>query len=407
MFERPLGIIGLAVTRIRSRLTGADAGRLRLCVVGVALAVGLMMVLSGIALGLASQSTVQSEDVDLWITPEGSDTGSMVLPEDGASLGDVHTVSADLQSDDRVDYTSPVLIEPVRIVDPTTENQAFVIAIGVIPAADRTISGIPIDELDPSYGYYNEGSYDGEWSGTTVATEAAMTVLGSDEPDELIARSGTGDHSLTIVDRSETTIASGIGDVPSIVVPLAELQTITGVEEADQADQILVSTTDASVRPDLEGLYPGTEVVSRAGITGSEVSTSSLPLAMAVSSFLVALVVGVLFVATMMGLELTSSRRYIAMLDAVGFSTGSRSLLVFAETLTISILGGVLGISLGLAGVVGINQAMRETVGVAVARFDPILLGYGIGVALLIGVLAGPYPVWLSRRLETVEVMSE
>jgi putative ABC transport system permease protein len=189
-------------------------------------------------------------------------------------------------------------------------------------------------------------------------------------------------------------------------MPLAELQTITGVESGDQADQILVSTNDPSVRSDIERLYPGTDVVSRTGLAGRELSTSSLPLAMAVSSFLVALTVGVLFVATMMGLELTSNRRYIAMLGAVGFSTRSRSLVVFAETLSISVLGGVIGIGVGAGGIVALNRATRETVGVAVARFEPLLLGYGLGVAVLIGVLAAPYPVWLSRRLDTLEVLA-
>lgn len=406
MIGRLIGLWELAAARLRGRLTGVDAGRLRLCIVGVALAVALMMVLSGVAIGLASQSTVQSADVDYWVTPEGSNTGSMVLPEDGASLGDVHRVTAELNADDRIEYASPVLIEPVQVVDPATDEQAFVIAIGVIPATDRRISGIPIDDLDQSYGYYNDGGYDGEWSGTTVVTDATLTVLETDGSEELIARSGTGEYRLTVVERSEASIGPGVGDVPAVVMPLAELQTITGVETADQADQILVSTNDPSVRSDIERLYPGTDVVSRTGLAGRELSTSSLPLAMAVSSFLVALAVGVLFVATMMGLELTSNRQYIAMLGAVGFSTRSRSLVVFAETLSISVLGGVIGIGVGAGGIVALNRATRETVGVAVARFEPLLLGYGLGVAVLIGVLAAPYPVWLSRRLDTLEVLA-
>jgi hypothetical protein len=34
------------------------------------------------------------------------------------------------------------------------------------------------------------------------------------------------------------------------------------------------------------------------------------------------------------------------------------------------------------------------------------MLGYGVGVAILIGVLATPYPVFLSRRLDFQEVLS-
>lgn len=406
MFGRRTGIVGLAIGRLRGRLVGPDAGRLRLCVIGVALAIALMIVLSGIALGLASQSTIQSEDVDYWITPEGGDTGSIVLPEDQASLGSVHEVTADLSADDRIDYASPVLIEPVRIVDPETGNDAYVIAVGVLPADDRTISEIPIGGLDRSYPYHNDGGYDGEWTGDTIVTDAAIEILGAENPQQLSAYGGGGEYELTVVDRSEATITSGAGDVPTIVLPLAELQTIVGVETADQADQILVSTTDPAVRGEIEGIYPGTNVVTRVGLAGDELTTSSLPLAMGVSSFVIAIAVGVLFVATMMGLELTSNRRFIATLDAIGYSNQSRSLLVFVETLTISAIGGIGGALLAAVGTPLLNRGIREWIGVEVVQFEPVLLAYGVAVALLIGVLAAPYPVWLSRKIDTIEVIT-
>lgn len=407
MFRRVLAVCELAGGRVRGRVTGADAGRLRLCIIGVALAVALMIVVSGIAIGLASQSTVQSHDVDYWITPADTGTGSMVLPEDDASLGAVHDVTADLAADDRIDYASPVLLEPVRVAEPGAENHAYVVAIGVIPETDREINGIPIDQLDQSYSYYNDGGYDGEWSGDAVVTEATLELLETEDATILEARSPTGTYDLTVVDRSEATVSSGLGDVPVVVLPLAELQTIAGLEEADQADQILVSTTDPDVREDVAGTYPGTNVVTRAGPIGEELTTSSLPLAMATSSLLVALTVGVLFVATMMGLELTANRQYLATLDAIGFSTRSRALLVSVETLTLSVIGGIAGLLVGVVGIHAVNWAARDTIGVAVAQFDPILLGYGAIVALVIGTLAAPYPVWIASRVETLEVIGQ
>lgn len=415
MFTRLLTIPRLAVLRVRGRLMGPDSGRLRLCVVGVALAVALMIVLTGVSIGLASQSTVQSDEVDFWIMPEGADEGSAVLPGEGTSLGSVHEVTADLSADDRVDYVTPVLIEPVGLVHEETDQRGYILVMGVIPTTDRTVNGIPLDGLDQSYGYYNDGGYDGTWSGGVVATDATIDVLELDTDrdgsgdvigERLTAHGDGGTYNLTIVAGTDAGITSGVGEVPTVVLPLAEAQRLTGHVENDQADQILVSTNDRAVRSDLEGVYPGTSVVSRAGLTGAELTASSLPLAMAVSSFLVSVVVGVLFVATMMGLELTANRRMLATLDAIGFSSRSRSFLIFAETITIAAIGGVFGTVLGVGGIVALNRLVVDRLGVSVAQFEPALVGYGVAVAIVIGILAAPYPVWLARRQDTLEVLS-
>jgi len=83
-------------------------------------------------------------------------------------------------------------------------------------------------------------------------------------------------------------MAAGFGEVPAIAMPLAELQSLTGLDSADQADQILVSTTDPTVESDLAGVYPQTDVVSRAGISGVDATPTNLPLAMALAATLVA-----------------------------------------------------------------------------------------------------------------------
>lgn len=404
LFTRLLTIPRLAATRIRGRLTGPDAGRLRLCVVGVTLAVALMIVLTGVAIGLASQSTVQSEDVDYWITPEGAEEGSVVLPGEGTSLGSVHQVTTELNADDRIDYASPVLLEPVRLTNEGGDD-AVVLVMGVMPATDRTVNGIPLDDLDQSYDYYNDGGYDGEWSGGFVATDAAIELLEMRPGDTLTARGDGETAQLSMVARTDATLTSGVGEVPTIVLPLAEAQTLVGYESADQADQILVSTNDPAVQSSIEGIYPNTDVVSRTGLSGAELTTSSLPLAMALSAFLVSVVVGILFVSTMMGLELTANRKALATLDAIGFSSRSRSFLVFSETLVIAILGGAFGTIVGSGSIVVLNRVLVDRIGVAVAQFEPILLGYGIAVAAAIGVLAAPYPIWLTRRQETLEVL--
>jgi putative ABC transport system permease protein len=192
-----------------------------------------------------------------------------------------------------------------------------------------------------------------------------------------------------------------------MVMHLSELQSLTGATNGDVADQLLVSTNDRSVRSALEGRYPGTTVVTRSGISAQSVSGSNLPLAVAVAAFISAVVVGVLFVTTLMGLEVSADRQQLGALAAIGLSSRSRSLLVATETVVISLIGGVVGIGVGIVGIMGVNRFGVAVFGVdAVAVFEPILGGYALAVTLLIGLVGAIYPVLLSRRTDVLEVLS-
>jgi putative ABC transport system permease protein len=168
-----------------------------------------------------------------------------------------------------------------------------------------------------------------------------------------------------------------------------------------------VSTDDRSVRGSLERSYPRTTVVRSNGLAAQRVSTSNLPLAIAVSGAATAVLVGVLFVATLMGLAVSGDSESLGALAAIGLSRRSRSVLVAVETVTVAVLGGACGLVLGMLGIVAINGAGRATLGLEpVATFDPLLVGLAAGVALLIGVLGAVYPVLLSRRTSPLEVLS-
>jgi putative ABC transport system permease protein len=127
---------------------------------------------------------------------------------------------------------------------------------------------------------------------------------------------------------------------------------------------------------------------------------------MAVAGFVVSTVVGALFVATLFGLEVLADRKRLSVLSAVGISTRSTSLLVFVEMLSLCLLGGVFGTVLGVGGIALVNAVAGQVLGVSdVALFRPALLAYGLAVAVLIGALAAPYPLLLSRRTDLSEVL--
>lgn len=400
------GLLALGVRRIAGRLTGPAPGRILVSLAGIAAAIAVLVIVSGLALGLASTATVEGDNVDYWIVPDDGDTGSTPLAFEGARLGSVHNVSAELQRDERISYATPVAIEPIHLEAPESGDRAYVLALGVLPAdGSQSVVGVDIGPLDETYPHHANGSYDGEWTGELLASPAAATQLGVDAGNDLETVDGADPfHVLTIAD-DEVTI--GIGDVPVVITHLAELQSVTGLTEGDQADQILVATDDAAVREDIAGTYPNTEVVTRAGLAEISTTPTSLPFAMAVGAGVTALGIGALFVATMMGLELNASRRSLAVLSAVGFSRSSIGFLLVVETLTLALLGGMIGIILGLGGIITLNAGLGDLVGLPpVAIIDPILVGYGLVTAAAVGLLAAVYPLYIAWRTTVLEELT-
>ena len=402
--RRLASVFRLGVRRLGGKLTGRSSTRLLLSVTGIAVAIMLMTAVSGVALGLASQNAVQSEAVDYWVVPEGGDVQTIAVSTGGPQLGEGHALTAELASDDRVRYATAVLLQVVPLEGP--EGTEYVLFVGAVPPAEATptIAGLPTDPLTAGDPYYNDGGYNGTWTGEVVLNSATAELLGVEAGEELAVPAS--DESLSVTTVADAEFDTGVGSVPVALVHLSELQAIRGATQTDAADQLLVSTTDAGVRDRLEGIAPNTVVVTRTGLAAESVSTSSLPLAMAAAAFVVALVVGVLFTATMMGLEVSADRETLGTLAAMGYGGRSLTVLVVAETLTLATIGGVVGVGLGGLATVGVNQLAAAFFGVgSLAVFRPALAGYGLAVAVVIGVCAVPYPIWLSRRGDPLAVI--
>ncbi|EMA05422.1 FtsX-like permease family protein [Haloferax denitrificans] len=405
--HRLFGVVGLAGRRVLGRLRTTSSKQVLLSVLGVALAVTLMTTVSGIALGLGAENAIQSEGVDYWVVPEASTASSVAVSVGSPQLGDTHAITDRLSRDERVDYATPVQTQLVTLAPEGGSTDEYVLAAGIIPPEEPTsVVGVSTEALTPGDPHYANGSYDGPRTGELVLNDAAAELLGVSAGDEVTASVGGSKAAFTVADVREGSLSSGVGPVPVALVHLSELQTMTGSTEGDLADQLLVSTDSAGVRSDIEALYPRTSVVTQTGLAVRGASTSSLPLAMAAVSLVVAVLVGVLFVATMMGLEVNADRRNLAVLSAMGYRTSSQMLLVVAETVVVATVGGVVGVVAGIGGIHLTNAITRELLGVQVALFDPVLVGYSVAVAALIGLVSSVYPAWLTWRTPTLEAMS-
>lgn len=403
--SRLLSILGLAVRRVRGRVRTTPL-RVLASVLGVALAIALMVAVTGISLGLASQSVVDGDDVDYWVLPEDATVQSVAVSTEGLQLGDVHATSERIGADSRVEAAIPVLLELLPVRDGETGQRRYLLAAGVRAVPDASVLGLSLAPLTAGDPYYANGSYNGTWTGEVVLNEAAAVVTNASAGSQLrIDRPGST-PPLTVRNVSAGEAQTGVGAAPVALVHLSELQSLTGATAGDQADQILVVTDDRAVKDRLERIYPQTTVVTRSGLAAQQLSPSNLPLAVAVAALVVAVVIGILFVTTLMGLDVSANRQQLGTMAALGLSRRSRALLIGAETVCLSLCGGVLGVCLGALAIVGVNAFGAAALGSqTVALFDPLLIGYTLLVTLVIGLVGAIYPVVLSRRVGIEEAL--
>lgn len=399
--RRWVGLIGLSICRLIGRLRGGNRARLLLSIGGVALAICFMLIVTSVSFGLATQSTVHGSDVDYWMTPESASASTMPVSVGGPEFGDVHAANDRIQSISGVAHSSPVAVELTRLGH--GDSETYVVLLGVIAGPDVRVAGLPAAALAPGDPFYANGSYNGTWTGDLVLSEAAGDALNASTTGTTLTPHTDSDKQFTVVNVSAGTLSSGSGAVPVGLVHLSELQALTTNPPSDTADQILVSTNSRGVRSALADIYPESNVAASSGFSVGSLTSSELALAIALSAFLVALIVGVLFAGTTLGLDVAADRTQFATLAAVGVSTTGRGVVVATQTLVLVGIGGVIGVVMGVAGTVVANSILQSYVGTTAAVFHPALVPYGLGVALLIGVLAIPYLVWLTNRTNVLD----
>ncbi len=403
------GIVSLSVTRLWKRATRTRSGRVAAILVTVALTTALLLTVTGVALALADGGTASDDDSDVEIVPDDSATLSAVDGVERPRLGETNERAASIRAHDGVDHASPVLAEPGRLEAADGDDQPTVLLVGVVADGEhRTVAGLPTDDLEPGDPHYANGSYDGLPEGEIVLSEAAADRLEASEGDELEvptpeAAAETRSVTLTVA-AVEAGSGDGDTDVPVALVQLSELQSFTGADDGQLADQVVVWGEPAAAESAATDAYPDAAVESTTVTDPSALFDDGLALATSLLALLVGLVICASFVATTAGMTVNDDRRSLAVLESVGIPQRGRLVLVAVSTLVTTVCGALLGAALGIAGIHVVNALAAATIAPGtVALAHPLFVPYAVGVALVAGLLALPYPLAIAARTSVLE----
>ncbi|WP_435181743.1 ABC transporter permease [Halorussus sp. AFM4] len=402
---RWLGLVGVALRRTATKATSTAPRQTAVSVFGVAIAVALMLVVTATGLGLVQGTTVRGDSVDYWVVPEGGGASTMVVSTESVQLGGVHQKAAELNDNEQVEYASPVQISVLQVQ--AGGKSKYVLGVGIVPdpKLDR-VAGLPTAPLAPGDPHYANGSYNGTWTGQAVLSQGAADSLGVNRSANISvsgAISGSSSRDLRVTAVRSAAVSSGLSGMPVMLVHLSELQTITGAASGDLADQILVQSDAGGLASSLEDRFPGANAVTRSGFTAQKSVSAELPLAMGVAALLIAVVVGTLFVATTQGLQVEADSEQLATLTAIGFSRRARATVLVVQALALTVVGGALGVVLAYLATALTNWAAMQAIApIPIATFHPLLVAYGLGVSVVIGLLVAPYLLAMEGRTQGV-----
>ena len=125
---------------------------------------------------------------------------------------------------------------------------------------------------------------------------------------------------------------------------------------------------------------------------------------LSLSSFAVA-VTGVM--ATMFTSVMERTRE-IGVLKALGYTSKDVLTVILAEAIIMSMLGGIVGISIGTVGAYMLASRsfhIGNVVIVAAPAITPLLICYSIGMAVSTGIVGGFIPAYKASRVMPVEAL--
>jgi putative ABC transport system permease protein len=118
-----------------------------------------------------------------------------------------------------------------------------------------------------------------------------------------------------------------------------------------------------------------------------------------------------LVTANTMSIAVRERQQEIGVLKTLGFSSGLVMSLVLVEALLLGIMGGLLGLFLAYGAIMalpnvpfGVGDVVRQFPGLGLSSK---IVSYGLGTALLLGLLAGLVPAMLAYRARITEVLRQ
>jgi putative ABC transport system permease protein len=251
--------------------------------------------------------------------------------------------------------------------------------------------------------------------GRNISHRSTVEIAFRQENGTLISRSF---KVKGILKDSKETIVGGDGSTDNAVyIPVSVMNEMTGEEDygsffamADDSENLRKISDDVDLRlarnfgipeRDLDNedskpytVFNQADVLEETGKLGDSLSSFLLVLA------LVSLFVGSIGIMNIMLVTVTERTKEIGIMKSVGYSNSNILSLFLVESIIVSLLGGIVGTTIGGLGAYVLESALKLP---PVFPFSLIVIG--VLVSVLVGVTAGLYPAKKASHMNPVDAL--
>jgi putative ABC transport system permease protein len=209
-------------------------------------------------------------------------------------------------------------------------------------------------------------------------------------------------NTITVTSRS----ASDTSRVSKDVTVLLRRRHQIGEADPDdfvvrtQASTALGKGLNPQIARVITGNVPGLEAVTLEQLSTTLERSSRTMTTLLASVAGVSLLVGGIGIMNVMLLSVTERTREIGLRMAVGARARDVLLQFLAEAITLSLVGGLIGVVLGLIAAGGVRHALRWA-----TVISPGAIVIAVGAAAIVGLFFGLYPARQASRLDPIEAL--
>jgi putative ABC transport system permease protein len=414
-------------------------GRSGLTALGVGLAVGLVVLLLALSAGIQTSSATLADasGVDLLVASANTTFSQDTFPP----ISGAHELASQIpNADPNVATASPWLVSDLVFGNaslwaaanatsvPATWGPTGSGSVGWLPDANAGIETPDVYNgsgfTAPGDPHFAGGAYDGPRTGEIELDQGLAGALGVSVGSRVWAAAAppAGPGALEGWYAGATTfrvvgITGPFWLIPSAFLAflyLSELQSIAGgaTHATDYGSLVLVHlhdpTTAAQDQAILGAAFPSLTVFTLSNILGAIQHVVDLYRTFGELIGVIGLVVAALFTTTVLQMSVDDRSREIALLRALGHTRAQVATLVLEEGVLLASFGLLVGLPIAYVGAVGINDFLLRLLaglpsGFSFVAFDASVILSGVGVVLLIGLVAAIGPAARAMQLPVAE----